>query len=171
MHPLRDVVSFFGYAVLWVVLPLTGCAQDDDFDRMLQRLLRGDVAFAHPPMLQSIDADELVLLDAREQGEFNVSHLEGAQWVGYDDFDLSRVANIDKQQPIVVYCSVGYRSERIARQLMKAGYTNVRNLYGGIFQWVNTGNPVVNNSGATDSVHTYNKKWSKWLTEGVGTYE
>lgn len=167
---LRNTFALAGYALM-AVLPLTGCAQEDDFDRMLQRLLKGDVAFAHPPMLQAAVTDTLVLLDAREFNEFSVSHIEGATWVGYDDFELSRVASIDKEQPIVVYCSVGYRSERVARQLINAGYTDVRNLYGGIFQWVNAGHEVVNTAGPTDSVHTYNKKWSKWLTEGVGTYE
>jgi len=47
------------------------------------------------------------------------------------------------------------------------GYKNVYNLYGSIFEWVNDGNEVVDkNNKPTDEVHTYNKKWSKWVEEG-----
>ncbi len=171
MKTATNALVLARYALLVILLPLSGCAQEDNFDRMLNRLLRGDVEFAHSPMLETTNDAKPIVLDARERNEFDVSHLENAMWVGYDDFDLTRVENIAKDQPIVVYCSVGYRSERIARQLIKAGYTDVKNLYGGIFQWVNSGHAVVNSSGSTDTVHTYNKKWSKWLTEGVGTYE
>jgi len=56
-------------------------------------------------------------------------------------------------------------------ELLELGYTNVKNLYGGIFQWKNDGFDVVNNqSMVTDSVHTYNKSWSKWLVKGVKVY-
>ena len=76
-----------------------------------------------------------------------------------------------KDQEVIVYCSVGYRSERIGEKLQKAGYTNVKNLYGGIFSWKNEGNEVVRDADIpTDSVHTYNKSWGKWLLKGIEVY-
>jgi hypothetical protein len=70
-----------------------------------------------------------------------------------------------------VYCSVGYRSERIGEKLLKLGYTDVVNLYGGIFEWKNQGLDVYNSSNyPTDSVHTYNKSWGKWLVKGIKVY-
>ena len=42
-----------------------------------------------------------------------------------------------------MYCSIGKRSEKVTQKLKKAGYNNVSNLYGGIFEWVNQGNEVV----------------------------
>ena len=52
------------------------------------------------------------------------------------------------------------------------GFENVRNLYGGIFQWKNQDKPVVDTKGIkTDSVHTYSKAWSKWLKKGIKVYE
>jgi 3-mercaptopyruvate sulfurtransferase SseA len=70
-----------------------------------------------------------------------------------------------------VYCSVGYRSERVGEKLQKLGYQNVYNIYGGIFEWKNEGMQVVNRQNQpTDSVHTYNKNWSKWLLKGVKVY-
>ena len=45
-------------------------------------------------------------------------------------------------------------------------------MYGGIFEWVNEGFPVVNNQEKqTDNVHAYNKSWGIWLKKGVKVYE
>ena len=73
---------------------------------------------------------------------------------------------------MVVYCSVGYRSERIGEKMQKMGFENVSNLYGGIFDWKNQGNTVINlNQEPTDSVHTYNRNWSQWLYNGIKVYD
>lgn len=114
----------------------------------------------------------VVLLDTREATEYDVSHLLKAMHVGYDNFSIDSVKNIDKNARIVVYCSVGYRSEKIAEKLKGAGFTNVSNLYGGIFEWVNQGNKVVNSSEReTNNVHAYNKTWGVWLNKGNKVYE
>lgn len=113
-----------------------------------------------------------VLLDTRARREYEVSHLPGARWVGYDEFSLSRVSDLPKHSPIVVYCSVGYRSERIGEKLLAAGYQNVRNLYGSLFEWVNQGNPVVDETGRqTPKVHAYSRPWGVWLTKGEKVYK
>ena len=149
-------------------LPSAGCAQPSDFDAMVRGLIDGDVELVYPDSLPSAQP---VFLDAREREEFAVSHIPGAVWVGYDDFDLARTNTFEKDEKIVVYCSVGYRSERIARKLQKAGFTNVTNLYGGIFHWVNEDNQVVDAKGPTKRVHTYNEKWSKWLLKGEKVHD
>lgn len=111
-----------------------------------------------------------VLLDARALKEYEVSHIAGARWVGYDDFDMNRVKDLPKGTPIVVYCSVGYRSGKVTDQLVNAGYTNVRNLYGGIFEWMNSGHAVVDATGVTERVHAYDRKWGTWLRKGKKVY-
>jgi rhodanese-related sulfurtransferase len=63
-----------------------------------------------------------------------VIHIAEATWVGYDDFDLARLAGIASHVLVAVYCSVGYRSARIAERLLRQEYTHVANIYGGIFQ-------------------------------------
>jgi len=63
-----------------------------------------------------------------------VIHIAGATWVGYDDFDLARLAGIASHALVAVYCSVGYRSTRIAARLLRQKYTHVANIYVGIFQ-------------------------------------
>ncbi|HMB63940.1 MAG TPA: rhodanese-like domain-containing protein [Eudoraea sp.] len=118
--------------------------------------------------------NDMALLDARKKEEFEVSHLNGAFWVGYRDFSLDRVLVKfpDKSTGIVVYCSVGVRSEKIGEQLIRAGYSNVKNLYGGIFEWKNHGYPVYDKAGTeTNRVHAFSKKWGKLLTKGVKVYD
>ncbi len=109
------------------------------------------------------------LLDAREFKEFNVSHLKHSIHAGYENFKLHTITSKikDKKTPIVVYCSLGVRSENIAEKLKNAGYINVYNLYGGIFEWKNHGFPVYDSSGVeTEKVHVYSKYWSQYLTKG-----
>jgi len=114
----------------------------------------------------------LLILDAREQNEFNVSHIKNAQHVGYDDFKINGLKAIDKQTTVIVYCSVGYRSEKIGEKLKKAGFKKIMNLEGGIFDWVNKGYPVYDNKGnETQKNHGYNESWGKWLTKGEKVYE
>ncbi len=104
------------------------------------------------------------LIDARSEKEFTVSHIQGAHFLDYDHPDYSSFNNLPKNAPIVVYCSIGYRSEKVAKKLQQKGFSNVKNLFGSIFEWVNEGNEVVDASGKNvNRVHTYNSKWSKWV--------
>lgn len=119
------------------------------------------------------DTDSLLIFDAREKEEYEVSHIKGAQFVGYDNFSLGNISQqfSNKSIPIVVYCSVGIRSENISEKLKKAGYINVKNLYGGIFEWKNSGYTVYNaEEQETEKVHTFSKHWSKWLKTGEKIY-
>ncbi len=131
-----------------------------------------DEMYQHSAPLISVDSlkqlKNVYLLDAREKDEFKVSHLKNAKNVGYIWFDMRKVVDIPKDANVVVYCSVGYRSEKIAEKLIKNGFQKVYNLYGGIFEWVNEHQPVYKSDGVqTSEVHTYNKSWSKWLSNGT----
>jgi rhodanese-related sulfurtransferase len=142
---------------------------DTAYDLVLSTLLSHSVPEVS---VDQIESGQYRLLDARAYREYEVSHIEGATWVGYDDFDIARLDGIAKQAPVAVYCSVGYRSERIAERLLQQGYTNVVNVYGGIFQWVNTRHPVVTENGAeTEQIHAYSKSWGIWLKRGEHIYK
>ena len=118
------------------------------------------------------EQNKVLLLDTRAKREYEVSHLPEARWVGYEEFDLKNVADLPKNTPIVVYCTVGVRSERVGEKLKAAGYQNVRNLYGSIFEWVNQGNTVVDTQGKpTLKVHAYSRAWGIWLNKGEKVYE
>ncbi len=111
-----------------------------------------------------------ILLDVREMEEYNVSHIRNAIFIGDKHFNKDSVATIipNKNAKIVVYCSLGVRSENRGEELIKLGYTNVYNLYGGIFEWKNKGNEVVNNKDiTTEEVHAFSKMWGKYLIRGI----
>ncbi len=141
------------------------------FDEKMNSLYKETVPLIKASELKN-RMDKVVLLDARAPEEFGISHLDGAILIDYNNFDKTDVIRIPKDTEVIVYCSVGYRSERIGEKLQQMGYTNVKNLYGGIFGWKNEGFNTVNKYGRpTDSVHTYNKSWSKWLFKGIKVYE
>ncbi|MBV7269348.1 rhodanese-like domain-containing protein [Winogradskyella luteola] len=116
---------------------------------------------------------EAILLDAREINEYKTSHLKNAIHVGHDKFDIKTVKTqiTDKSTKIVVYCSLGIRSEDVAEKLKKGGYTNVFNLFGGIFEWKNNDFSVYNSEGETENVHAFSKDWSQWLLKGNKIYD
>lgn len=135
--------------------------QSTSYQLMLKTLLDHSVPELGVQEVQQLD--DCIFLDAREIGEYEMSHIQGAEWVGYDDFDISRVDHVDKSQKVIVYCSVGYRSEKISEQLIENGFSDVSNLYGGIFEWGNADLPVVNDSGVVNEIHPYDRTWGLWL--------
>ena len=143
------------------------------YRQVLRALYRGTVPTVAPATL----AQELtqprapVLLDVRAPVEFEVSHLAGARFVAPDSVATAEFPDLDRNQPVVVYCSVGGRSERLGERLLALGFRDVRNLYGGLFEWVNEGHPVVNTAGPTANVHPYSLLWSPWLRRGKKVYE
>lgn len=117
--------------------------------------------------------NHVVILDAREKEEFEVSHIPNAKWVGYNRFIIENVTqqNIQKNDTLVVYCSLGVRSEDISEKLKEAGYPYIYNLYGGIFEWKNNNLDVVDSKEqVTDEVHACSKQWAKWLLKGKKAY-
>ena len=140
------------------------------YNKMLQGLLSHE---AKEISVSEVEAkkDSVVFLDARACEEYEVSCIPGAQWIGYESFDSSRVAGLDKGLTLVVYCSVGYRSEKIALQLESLGFERVYNLYGGIFEWKNQGHEVQTPQGeVTERVHAYSRVWGIWLDAGKKVY-
>lgn len=119
--------------------------------------------------IHEIDSlDEFVILDTRSPNEYAVSHLKGAQLINYQTPDWQVIKNVNQAQKILVYCSVGYRSERIGEQLLERGFKQVYNLHGGIFEWVNQGKTIVNTQGQTvQRIHGYSPRWGKWVTAPV----
>ena len=139
------------------------------YELMLSSLLSHSVPEISVEQLSKKEG--VLLADSREPEEFAVSHIAGASHVGYTHFDLETFKNVSKQQEIVVYCSVGYRSEKIAEKLKQAGFKKVSNLYGGIFEWMNQGKIVVDPTNQpTEKIHAYSATWSIWLNKGVKVY-
>ncbi len=112
-----------------------------------------------------------LFLDAREISEYNVSHIANAVFVGYKNFNQTALSKLNKNSPLIVYCSIGKRSEEITAKLLEQGFTNVQNLYGGIFEWVNQGYPVFDlQNKPTVKVHAYGRFWGQFLNKGEKVY-
>ena len=166
-HSIQPVKA----ALLWVLaglwLLLTGCiaAQENLSDTIawvekrhsgITHMDAADLKLKHTP--------NTLLLDVREPAEYAVSHLlHATRWQ-----DLATTQALIKEknaQRVVLYCSVGERSSRVAKELQEANpKLTVINLRGGIFSWAVQGRELVTSSGeATTFVHPYDAQWGKLL--------
>ena len=76
-----------------------------------------------------------IILDTREQYEYDEGHIPGAILIPYGEIaDRAEKELPDKDQLILVYCRSGRRSKIAAEELVKLGYTNVKE-FGGIIDW------------------------------------
>jgi len=160
------------FLIICIGISVSGFAQKK-LSKLLKQQNTESIPYISVEALQN-ESKNIILLDSREEKEFKTSHLKNAIYVGYDFFNLDSVQSKlkNKNSKIVVYCSLGVRSEDVAEKLKKAGYSNVYNLYGGIFEWKNNDLEVLNLiEKPTDSIHIYSKAWSKWLKKGVKVYE
>ena len=157
--------------LLLICLFWNGVFSQKSIDSTLEKFNCNTVSYIYIDELKS--SENLILLDTRKKEEYEVSKIEDAIWVGHKKFEIDTLTKKfpNKNAPIVVYCSIGVRLENIGEKLLKAGYTNVRNLYGGIFQWKNNGNSVFDSqNNETEKVHAFSKHWGKLLTNGEKVY-
>ena len=172
---LEYCINIFKMKYLFALLSLVAtqfCLGQKTIPKVLEKLNNKTVPYITVQELQTKKG--VVLLDTREISEFNVSHIKDALYVGFNNFDKNKVNSEipNKSTNIIVYCSIGVRSEKIGEKLLNMGYKNVYNLYGGIFEWKNNNGKVFDNKGfETDNVHTFNKNWSKYLKKGTKIYE
>jgi rhodanese-related sulfurtransferase len=158
----------FSFCLLFIFIGTSFGQNPDGFDKMAKNMAgkKAPIITMDAVLADQKAGKEIVFLDSRELGEFQVSHMNGAIWVGFDNIDWTKIDKIKKTATIIIYCSVGYRSGKLTEQLAKKGYTKVVNLYGGLFNWANNGGKIVNSRGvATNEIHGYNKNWSKWVNE------
>lgn len=85
-----------------------------------------------------------VLVDVREESEWNAGHLPQAIHLGKGIIERDVETKIPQTgQEIVLYCGGGFRSALAADTLQKMGYTNVWSMDGGYKGWVAVGGKVV----------------------------
>jgi molybdopterin/thiamine biosynthesis adenylyltransferase/rhodanese-related sulfurtransferase/molybdopterin converting factor small subunit len=85
-------------------------------------------------------SDPPFLLDVREPGEWAINRLPGAALIPLGELP-NRVTELARAREVVVYCKTGHRSGEATRFLLDLGFTNVRNLAGGIDAWVDRIDP------------------------------
>jgi len=103
---------------------------------------------------QRQDQNKLLIVDVRPDLERNISIIPGA--ISKEEFE--KHSDLYQIKPIVVYCTIGYRSAKYAMELSQQGF-QVINLAGGILAWSHIQGELVNNAGATSQVHVYKRKF------------
>ena len=88
--------------------------------------------------------DTFLLIDIREDHEWLVGHLQNAIHIRRSEL-CNKIGLIapDKNQVIVLYCAIGFRSALSALDLQNMGYLNVSSMYGGILEWYDLGLEIV----------------------------
>lgn len=166
---MRKLFTVLMFLVFYANISMAQC-QNPEFEKLLKKNLKASVSQISVKEAYK-NYSKYTVLDAREYKEYQVSHLKNAKHIGFEKFKIQSLSDIKKDSPILVYCSIGVRSEIIGEKLKAAGYTKVYNLYGSIFEWVNEGQPVYNSKNQiTTKVHAYDKEWGIWLEKGEKVY-
>jgi len=175
--------AWFWFILLLAVPATVGWAAGnyENYDAYLESLYRDTVPAIAPEEAEVRIASEsdTVVLDVRSDPERSVSFIDGSEFFNFEDFDLEPFLALSRDTPVILYCAVGYRSERVGEEFISAGFTDVVHVYGGIIEWYNRGLPVENGSalegateqGADPPVHGREPKWGRWVADGNVTYD
>jgi len=100
-------------------------------------------------------SSKVVFVDIREAREQQISMIPGS--VTEEEFrdDLDKYRN----HIVIAYCTISYRSGKLARKLRKQGII-MANLRGGLLAWVHEGGKVVDSKGETKRIHVYREDWN-----------
>ena len=117
--------------LLLAVMLLTACGQDieNDQEAVYVNITAGEAK-------EIMDSEEgYIILDVREQDEYDAGHISGAILIPYTQIEAKANEMLpDKDQLILVYCRSGRRSKIAAEALAELGYTNIKE-FGGILDW------------------------------------
>ena len=116
---------------LLAVMMLTACGQDKENDQGAVY-----VNITAEEAKEIMDTEEgYVILDVREQDEYDAGHISGAILIPFTQIEAKANEMLpDKDQLILVYCRSGRRSKIAAEALAELGYTNIKE-FGGILDW------------------------------------
>ena len=117
--------------LLLAVMLLTACGQDKENN---QGAVYVNITAEEAKRI--MDTEEgYVILDVREQDEYDAGHISGAILIPYTQIEAKANEMLpDKDQLILVYCRSGRRSKIAAEALAELGYTNIKE-FGGILDW------------------------------------
>ena len=114
--------------LLLSLLLLAGCVGNSD-DSSYHQITQEEAK-------EMMDAQEVIILDVREQDEYDSGHIPGAVLLPVGTIDEETAASVipDKDSTVLVYCRSGNRSKTASSALAELGYTNIYE-FGGINTW------------------------------------
>ncbi len=82
------------------------------------------------------------IIDCREPNEWDAVHVEGMTLMPLDTIG-HRIADLDRERPMIIVCRSGRRSLLAARQLSAAGFSDVKSMQGGLIAWAEHGYELI----------------------------
>ena len=91
-----------------------------------------------------VNRENAVLVDIRDENDFKARHIIDSRRLAKEKITKNDFASLEnsKDKPIIVICNAGISAQGVANQLLKAGFTKVNVLKGGINGWISAGLPV-----------------------------
>ena len=122
--------------MLCAVFVLASCAEASKAPESEAEVKQSYINITAEEAKEFMDSDaEYVIVDARTAEEFAEGHIPEAILIPYDEVaEKAESLLTDKNQTILVYCRSGRRSKLAAEELLKLGYTDIRE-FGGIIDW------------------------------------
>lgn len=163
-------MSTLKITIFLLLTPVIFFGQKKSIDKLLQTYNSQSVPYISAQELK-MKSDTYIILDTRKKEEFEVSHLPQAIWVGEKLKEEMLKDFINSKKSIVVYCTVGIRSEDYGEVLKKEMQGKIYNLYGGIFAWKDAGYDLKDSKNKpTIKVHTFSKNWEDYLKTGIAVH-
>jgi len=133
---MRFLLKFYAFFLLLIFQSCASPAQEQE----AQAPIEVEVSEA----AQLIAEGNLLLLDVRTPGEVSQGYIKGAKNINISNAEIfeSEVDNLDKDEPVMVYCKVGGRSHQAALYLVEKGFSKVYDIKGGILAWKGAGEPL-----------------------------
>ncbi len=138
----KRMYSFF---IVLILVLLSGCIGQSSTLQASSSEQQSPHKITRAELTELIQEDgDMLLIDVRTEGEYEKGHLPGAIVIPYDEFDTRYSEILDyKDKEVVLYCHVGGMGDYAGRVLLENGFTNVKNLDGGINGWINSGGKIV----------------------------
>jgi rhodanese-related sulfurtransferase len=84
-----------------------------------------------------------LLLDVRTQSEYDRAHLKNSILISHNNkSEIDKFTEENKEKEIIIYCSIGYRSRKVAEYAAEKGHPYIKNVVGGIWDWIDKEYPV-----------------------------
>jgi rhodanese-related sulfurtransferase len=125
-------------ALAIILVTLVGCsnsaAQNPNWERV-----------SNEEFKKLLDEQEFQLVDVRTPSEYNAGKIGDAILMNVLDGSFAtKIEQLDKETPVMIYCRSGNRSQKAAQQLLQAGFTKVYELKSGITGWSSGGYEIEN---------------------------
>lgn len=109
----------------------------------LNQKQEGVVVASPEDFQEKIVSSDVKLIDVRTHSEFSEGHIANATNIDVLQSDFKdKVANLDKEKPVLVYCKKGGRSAKAATILKEMGFKEITDLEGGFISWTKSGKEI-----------------------------